>query len=197
MNILSKYCGILYRLREVLPSKALFSLYNTLVFPHLIYCNLIWADSNNTNLHSIHLKQKRILRLCSNSHWLEHTPPLFKKYNTLTIYDIHKLTLCSFMYNFKSNNLPDVLLIILFRTDPFTITPLASLTYIVLIISIMILQEIQSEDKALCFGIQLKMSLKMLSHVMNLKENIRLIFVILSVSNYLFCLFYHIYVNCI
>ena len=108
VNILSKYCGILYRLREVLPSKALFSLYNTLVFPHLIYCNLIWADSNNTNLHSIHLKQKRILRLCSNSHWLEHTPPLFKKYNTLTIYDIHKLTLCSFMYNFKSNNLPDV-----------------------------------------------------------------------------------------
>ena len=29
VNILSKYCGILYRLREVLPSKALFSL----VFP--------------------------------------------------------------------------------------------------------------------------------------------------------------------
>ena len=52
VNILSKYCGILYRLREVLPSKTLFSLYNTLLFPHLIYCNLIWADSNNTNLHS-------------------------------------------------------------------------------------------------------------------------------------------------
>ena len=41
VNILSTYCGILYRLREVLPSKALFSLYNTLVFPHLFYCNLI------------------------------------------------------------------------------------------------------------------------------------------------------------
>ena len=80
------------------------------------------------------------------------------------------------------------LLIILFRTDPFTITPLASLTFIVLIISIMILQEIQSEDKALCFGIQLKMSLKMLSHFMYLKENIRLIFCHFISSNYLFLL---------
>jgi hypothetical protein len=63
VNILSKYCGILYRVREILPSETLFSLYNTLVFPHLSYCNLIWADSNNVNLNSIHLKQKRIMRL--------------------------------------------------------------------------------------------------------------------------------------
>ena len=48
------------------------------------------------------------MRLCSNSHWLEHSPPLFKKFNTLTIHDIHKLTLGSFMYNFVSNNLPDI-----------------------------------------------------------------------------------------
>ena len=107
VNILSKYCGIMYRLKDILPSNTLFSLYNTLMFPHLSYCNLIWADSNNTNLHKIHLKQKRIMRLCSNSHWLEHTPPLFKKFNTLTIYDIHKLTLCLFMYNHAFNNLPD------------------------------------------------------------------------------------------
>ena len=51
MNIVSKYCGILYRLKRVLPSDTLFSLYNTLIFPHLSYCNLIWADSSNTNLH--------------------------------------------------------------------------------------------------------------------------------------------------
>ena len=138
VNILSKYCGILYRLREVLPSKTLFSLYITLVFPHLINCNLIWADSNNIDLHSIHRKQKRIPRLCSNSHWLEHTPPLFKKYNTLTIYDIHKLTLCSLCIILHPITFPMFLMIILFRTDPFPTTPLVSLTYIVLIISIMI-----------------------------------------------------------
>ena len=115
-NTLSKYCGILYRLKDILPQKTLFSLYNTLVLPHLTYCNLIWADSNNSNLNSIHIKQKRIMRICSNSHWLEHTPPLFKNFNTLTIYDIHNLTLGSFMYNFVSNNLPNVF------NDYFTFT---------------------------------------------------------------------------
>ena len=79
----------------------------TLVFPHLSYCNLIWADLNITNLHLIHLKQKRIMRLCSNSHWLEHTPPLFKRFRSLTIYDIHKFNLGLFMYNYTCNNLPD------------------------------------------------------------------------------------------
>ena len=91
VNIVSKYCGILYRLKHVLPSNTLFSLYNTLVFPHLSYCNLIWADSNNTSLRF--LKQKRIMRLCSNSHWLEHTPPLFKTFRSLTIYDSHKFNM--------------------------------------------------------------------------------------------------------
>ena len=106
VNTLSKYCGIFYRLKSVLPSSALFSLYNTLVLPHIMYCNLIWADNNNSNLHLVHLKQKRLIRLCTNSHWLAHTPPLFKNLKTLTIYDIHKLTLGLFMYNFTAKNLP-------------------------------------------------------------------------------------------
>ena len=85
----------------------LFSLYNTLIFPHLSYCNLIWADSSNTNLHLIHVKQKRIMRLCSNSYWPEHTLPLFKRFRSLTIYDIHKFNLGLFMYTYTCNNLLD------------------------------------------------------------------------------------------
>ena len=105
-NIVSKYSGILFRLKHILPCKTLFSLYNTLVLPHLHYCSLIWADSNNTNLVTIHIKQKRIIRLCSNSHWLAHSAPLFKNLNTLTIYDIHKLLSGLFMYNFTYKSLP-------------------------------------------------------------------------------------------
>ena len=35
------------------------------------------------------IRQKRIMRLCTNSHWLAHSPPLFKNCNTLNVYDIH------------------------------------------------------------------------------------------------------------
>ena len=105
-NIVSKYTGILFRLKAILPCETLFSLYNTLVLPHILYCNLIWADSNNKNLDRIHIKQKRIMRLCTNSHWLAHSPPLFKKCKTLNIYDIHTLLKGLFMYNYSSSNLP-------------------------------------------------------------------------------------------
>ena len=64
-NIVSKYSGILFRLKQLLQCTTLFSLYNTLVLPHLYYCNIIWADSNNCNLNSILVKPKRIVRLCT------------------------------------------------------------------------------------------------------------------------------------
>ena len=106
VNIVSKYTGIMYRLKNILLCNTLFSLYNTLVLPHLHYCNLVWGDSNNCNLDRIHIKQKRIMRLCTNSHWLAHSPPLFKQLDTLHIYDIHSLLKGLFMYNYTNNNLP-------------------------------------------------------------------------------------------
>ncbi len=105
-NLVSKYSGILYRLKMFLHADILFSLYKTLVLPHIMYCNLIWADKNNSNLVTIHRKQKRIIRLCTNANYLDHTPPLFASLDTLNIYDLHKLSVGLFMYKFKNNMLP-------------------------------------------------------------------------------------------
>ena len=90
--------GIFYRLKGILPSTTLFTLYNSLVLPHLIYCNIIWSDRNNTSLGIVHIKQKKIVRICTNSHYLAHLPPLFADLNTLTIKDINKLQTVLFMY---------------------------------------------------------------------------------------------------
>ena len=106
VNILSKYTGILYRLKHILNFNILFSLYRTLVLPYLLYCNIIWADANNSCLEKIHIKQKRLIRLCTNAAWLAHTPPLFFQLSTLNIYDIHKLDKAVFMYKFVNNHLP-------------------------------------------------------------------------------------------
>ncbi len=105
-NIVSKYSGILFRLKKLISCKTLFSLYKTLVLPHLNYCNIIWGDLNNCNLNSVLVKQKRIIRLCTNSTWLAHTSPLFSQLSTLNIFDIHKSSVALFMYNFSINNLP-------------------------------------------------------------------------------------------
>ena len=105
-NLVSKYTGILFRLKHSLPNATLFSLYISLVLPHIQYCNIIWADGNNCNLDAIHLKQKKIIRLCTNSHYLANSSPLFKLLNSLTVYDIHKLNVACFMFKFTKNLLP-------------------------------------------------------------------------------------------
>jgi len=107
-NLVSKYTGILYRLKQILPGNTLFSLYNSLVLPHIHYCNIIWADQNNCSLSKIHIKQKKIIRICTNSPFLAHSPPLFASLNTLTVHDIHRLQLAIFMYKHYNNLLPDI-----------------------------------------------------------------------------------------
>ena len=118
-NMVSKYTGILFRLKHTLPYHVLFSLYNSLVLPHINYCNLVWADFNNCNLNSIHVKQKKIIRLCSNSHYLAHSAPLFATLNTLTVYDIHRLQKATFMYKFVNNLLPSLFSDYFHKSDTF------------------------------------------------------------------------------
>ena len=106
-NLISKYTGILFRLKHTLSSGHLFTLYSSLALPHIQYCNIIWADSNNCNLHTVHIKQKKIIRLCTNSHYLAHSAPLFAILKTLTVYDIHRLHKATFMFQYTNGLLPD------------------------------------------------------------------------------------------
>ena len=93
-NIISKYNGIIRKVRQFIPSDSLPTLFNTLVYPYINYCAInycaiIWADNNNSHRDSILLLQKRIVRTCTNSMWLEHTNPLFQSLNTLKGWQLH------------------------------------------------------------------------------------------------------------
>ena len=109
-NIISKYNGIIRKVRQFLPSDSLPTLFNTLVYPNINYCAIIWADNNNSHRDSILLLQKRIVRTCPNSMWLEHTNPPFQSSNTLKIQDLHSLQVGIFMFQFHHNLFPDDLL---------------------------------------------------------------------------------------
>jgi hypothetical protein len=60
-KIVSKYNGIIRKIRPFLPETSLKTLYNTLVLPYLTYCTIIWADKNNGNLNTLFLIQKKLL----------------------------------------------------------------------------------------------------------------------------------------
>ncbi len=90
-KVISRNTGVLSKLRSLLPSTTLFFFFNTLIFPYLYYCNIVWAHTSTNKLKSLITVQKRAIRICTLSHPRDHTAPLFARLHTLTITDINKL----------------------------------------------------------------------------------------------------------
>ena len=86
----SKVIGIMFRLRTILPSDVLQTLYNSLIMPHFHYCLLTWGSTIKTG-HKIHLLQKKALRLIYKSHYIAHTEPIFKKLHMVKIIDMFSI----------------------------------------------------------------------------------------------------------
>ena len=80
-------------------------LYNTLILPHISYCNIVWGNSSNINTNNILKLQKRALRLCTGSHYLANTDPLFHRLHTLKFTDVTILQTAIFMYKLSNNAL--------------------------------------------------------------------------------------------
>ena len=89
---IARSIGILYRVRIVNPKSVLVTIYNTLVLPHFHYCLLLWGSAVKEN-HSLHLLQKKALRIMTNSDYLTHTEPLSKKLRILKISDMFSVAL--------------------------------------------------------------------------------------------------------
>ena len=77
-------------------------LYNSLLLPHINYCLTTWGYQ----CHRLQKLQKRAIRIITLSKYNDHTAPLFKKLNLLTIKDILALQELKLYYKFIHNNLP-------------------------------------------------------------------------------------------
>ena len=59
-KIVSKFNGIIGKVRPFLNRDSLHTLYNTLVLPYLSYCTIVWGDKNSSNLDSLFITQRRL-----------------------------------------------------------------------------------------------------------------------------------------
>jgi hypothetical protein len=103
---ISKSTGIIFRCRYYLSTKTKLSLYYTLVYPYLTYCNIVWSSNYKTNLKRIYLLQKRIVRALTNSDFRAHTAPLFTQLKILDIYKINAFHVAKFMFSYHHRLLP-------------------------------------------------------------------------------------------
>ena len=80
---------------------------DTLILPHLSYCNIIWASTYKTSIQKITVLQKRSLRICYKTNIpLTNSTCIFHTCSKLCITDINKLQVAKFVYSSLNKLLP-------------------------------------------------------------------------------------------
>ena len=105
-NKIAKSVGIIYRSRYLLSSATRLSLYNTLIYPYLTYCNIVWSSTFVTNLNRILFSQKRVVHILTNSEYRAHSDPLFKQLKILDIFKLNTFHIGKFMFLYHHCMLP-------------------------------------------------------------------------------------------
>ena len=84
------------------------TLYYAFVYPLLLYCNIIWGNTSQTNLWCIFKLKKMAIRLITSSRRRDRTTPLFGKLNIIRLPDLFKYSVLIFMFQYKNKKLPSV-----------------------------------------------------------------------------------------
>ena len=101
-NKISKYSGVLCRLKHFLPSHILKTIYCSIIQSNLNYSLLAWGFDCNRVIKL----QKKIIRIICASKYNAHTEPLFKQLGLLNIIDMMKHNVLKFYYKLKKNQVP-------------------------------------------------------------------------------------------
>ena len=108
-NKFSKSIGKIYKCSFILSKSGLKSLYYSMVYPYLFYCNIVWASTYKTNLlltcsscDSTKVRDQKY----NKSAFDASLDPIYKEHRMLKLLDIRLLELGKFMYSYKHSLLP-------------------------------------------------------------------------------------------
>ena len=91
------------KLKSILPKNILFTIYNSLLLPHLTYGVCCWGFNHALRLKTL---QKKAIRSITQAPYLSHTEPLCKNNNLLLFDDLFKINCLRFFYNFSNGQIP-------------------------------------------------------------------------------------------
>ena len=91
---MSKSIGIMHRISFFCPKLVLLKIYYSLIYPYLIYCNVVWGGACITHVNRVLVLQKRAVRIVHGVAYLVHTNDLFINSDLLKIYEIHRYSCC-------------------------------------------------------------------------------------------------------
>ena len=106
----SKCIGILYRARPLMNRKSLITLYNSFLYPYLIYCIHVWGGTHKSYLNPLMLLQKKAVRCICFLRKHDSVSEVFVNMSILNLQNIYNLELNSFMFKFTNESLPKIFL---------------------------------------------------------------------------------------
>ena len=95
---LSRIVSLLYHIKDLMPLHLVKIVYNAHILSNLSYCIPIWCNTYPTHLMPLFRLQKKIIRIITNSDFYEHTKPLFNKTNILTLFNLNKLYIGTYIF---------------------------------------------------------------------------------------------------
>ena len=102
----SRGFGIICKTRKVVPLSTLVTLYNSLIYPHLIYCIEIWGNAAGVYQTSLFNIQKKIVRVIKSASYRSDPKPIFIELKIMPLDLIYKYNTVVTMYKFVKGELP-------------------------------------------------------------------------------------------
>ena len=99
---ISKNMSMLYKVKLILNSNSLYTLYCSLLLPA---CE-IWGNTYTSRIENLIMMQKKAIRVVDTSLFRDHTNPLFVKYRCLKFKDLINMKTLLIVHRAKNNNLP-------------------------------------------------------------------------------------------
>ena len=96
---------VMNKLKNSLPKYILKLIYVSLVQSHLQYGLIVWGGNFGKSNRLVTL-QKKAIRIISNSNYIAHTEPIFKKLQILKLCDMYRLQNIRLYYNAINLNCP-------------------------------------------------------------------------------------------
>ena len=106
---IAKNIGIIYKVKHLLNTQALFKLYNALILPYLTYCCEVWGNTYKSTLNHLLILQKKVLRHVMNAHFISPSKPIFNYLKTLDLFNLVKLYTVAIMHKAFYNLLPPII----------------------------------------------------------------------------------------
>jgi len=108
-NKLNSSIFAMKRVKYILSSNHLLTLYYSLIYPYLDYGISLWGTTHKTYTNQIKVMQKKSIRIISNAKYNDHSDPIFKELKLLKLQDIMKIKIAKYMYALHKQILPSPL----------------------------------------------------------------------------------------